>query len=314
MAPRSALFLPPKTLSSCIAAVIVRDTRGAGLPARDRFNVFPATPLVSVTQVFKGELRLTDTAFSVTDAANAQALPSAFVVTPQNKPTVSWSTGDVFAVTVGFFPDAWLKLGANLNENSMPTKIKKALQVFESNKKQKECWVSFCDILHLVWQENRRSNGLADWPGSDRLSDWAMFLMNRLATTKPGQSARTMERRLRRWTGRSRQQLDHIVAVEDLHRRSVKTPSYQWRVWQLMRGFRISHIWGALCVARRGFRQQNSTGSSKQRNHSGAIGCWESGSELLSTWLVSVYQVRNLIGIQFQLDQRPVYAQRFRNR
>jgi hypothetical protein len=56
--PKSVLLLPPRDLSSCISVAIFRDTRGVTLNDAERFNYFPASPLVSVTCMITGELRL----------------------------------------------------------------------------------------------------------------------------------------------------------------------------------------------------------------------------------------------------------------
>lgn len=224
MQPKSALLMPPGDLSSCIAAAILRDTRGIRLSDRDRFNFFPATPLVSVTSIIEGEIFLADAGGDLGETIKSEPLPPLFITPPQDRPTVSWSTGEVCAVTVGFFPDAWLKLGSGLNENAISAAIAEAFAVFGARSRPIDDWSKFCGVLQPVWRAKRRASGLADWPGSDRLSDWSRFLLGRIAMTSTGQSVRTLERRLRHWTGGTRQHLDHHVAVEDLHRRSVETP------------------------------------------------------------------------------------------
>lgn len=48
------LWLPPLALAGCVRAVMLRDTRGRGLPPEARDNYFPATPLVSLIWWFQG--------------------------------------------------------------------------------------------------------------------------------------------------------------------------------------------------------------------------------------------------------------------
>lgn len=229
--------MPPRNLSSCIAAAIFRDTRGASLSDRDRFNFFPATPLVSVTHILEGALFLTDASGDLDETIKSEPLPSLFITPPQDRPIVSWSSGEVCAVTVGFFPDAWLKLGSDLNENAISKTVAEAFEAFGARSRPTDDWPRFCGILQPIWQAKRRADGLADWLGSDRLSDWSRFLLGRIAVMTKGQSARTMERRLRHWTGRTRQHLDHHVAVEDLHRRSIETPEMSMAVLAAEAGF-----------------------------------------------------------------------------
>lgn len=220
MEPRSVLFLPPKPLASCIAAAIFRDTRGTCLADADRFNYFPASPLVSVTVVLSGELRLVPAIGDLSMAQNAKALPPLSVTPPQDHPTISWSPDAVAAVTVGFYPDAWTKLTSGIPNDSVAT----LLNTFDKGADPDASWHVFCKTLLPVWEHRRFAGGIPDWPGSDRLSDWSLFLFSRLAQTAPGRSMRTLERRLKQWTGRTRQDLDRYAAIEDLHRRTIKTP------------------------------------------------------------------------------------------
>ena len=111
MHPVSKLFLPSPALAGCVFAGIYRDTRGVRLSENDRVNHFPASPLVSVTRVTCGELRVLP---GTTDRRAAQAAAAAaplFVTEPQDMPLSSWSPGEVTAISIGLYPDAWLILG-----------------------------------------------------------------------------------------------------------------------------------------------------------------------------------------------------------
>ena len=222
MKPTSILLRPPKQLSSCIAAAIFRDTRGTCLTDVDRFNYFPATPLVSISLVIVGDLRLVHSIDNLIAARQAPPLPSLSITALQAQPMVSWSPGEVCALTVGFYPDAWVKLGASPSEGTMPEAVRAALRNFSSNPNPQSSWQAFCRSLLPIWEVKRNAGGIPDWPGSDRLADWSRYLFNRVNTTAPGRSVRTLERRLRRWSGQSRQHLDHYAAIDELHRRTVK--------------------------------------------------------------------------------------------
>lgn len=224
MQPSSFLLLPPKQLSSCVAAAIVRDTRGAALTDDDRFNCFPATPLVSVTRIVEGELRLVETLGSLQAARSSQPLPSLSVLRPHDCPTISWSPAGVYAITLGFYPDAWVTLGAGSMDGIALEDMEAILETFSPNHDPRSGWDLICDALSPLWEAKRHSGGMPDWPGSDLLSDWSRHLFGRVAMTAPGKSVRTIERRLRRWTGRTMQQLDHYSAMEDLHRRVAEDP------------------------------------------------------------------------------------------
>ncbi|MCR9136610.1 MAG: helix-turn-helix domain-containing protein [Alphaproteobacteria bacterium] len=224
MKPKSILLSPPKSLSSCVAAGIFRDTRGADLSDTDRFNCFPTTPLVSATCIVAGELRLVDVVGDINGARSTPPMPGLSVMPPQDRPTVSWSPSDVCAFTVGFFPDAWRKLGGNPIEGALPEALGPLLSALGADRDPQVSWNSFCNTLVPVWNAKRHEGGIPDWPGSDRLSDWSGHLFQRIGRSAPGRSARTLERRLKQWTGKTRQHLDHFVAIEDLHRRTVEQP------------------------------------------------------------------------------------------
>lgn len=218
------LLLPPKELSSCIAAAVVRDTRGVSLVDKDRFNYFPATPMVSVTFLLAGELRMATTESSLAEVRGAKPLSAISITMQQDAPIVSWSPGEIYAVTVGFYPDAWMKLGCDLNVEIAPEAIRAAAGHFNAHSNPQSIWKTLCDALLPVWRQSRHADGLPDWSGSDRLADWARHLFTRVAVTAPGRSARTFQRRLRYWTKGTKQSLDHYAAVEDLHRRIVAEP------------------------------------------------------------------------------------------
>ena len=49
-------------------------------------------------------------------------------------------------------------------------------------------------------------------------------MASRIAQSATGRSMRTLERRLRQWTNKSRQELEHYAAIEQLHRLLVAEP------------------------------------------------------------------------------------------
>jgi len=225
--PKSLLFLPPKQLSSCVAAGIFRDTRGVALGDADRFNFFPASPLVSVTHVIEGELQL------VGDRAgraqrikpgHTKIMPRQFVLSPQDEPIVSWSAGPVVALTVGIYPDAWMQLGHGFGSEIVPDGLSAALSAFSLNQQEEASWCQFAEHFSRTWQKARSKNSFPEWSGSDRLHDWSRYLLNRLALAGPGRSVRTLERMIKRWSGQTRQSLAFYAAIENLHRSRVERP------------------------------------------------------------------------------------------
>lgn len=221
---KSLLLPPPKGLSSCFAVGIFRDTRGVQLSDLERFNYFPAAPLVAATLVIDGELRFVQQA-GLEQAQKARPLPRMSVTAPQDQPTISWSPGPVAALTIGFYPDAWSQLGYGFDSAASPVPLASALSSFDGSVDPQAEWVSFCDQFSTVWQAAREMGKGSDWIGSDRVSDWSRYLMTRLSTRTTGHSVRTVERHLKRITGQTRQSLSFYAAIEDLHHRRVKAPN-----------------------------------------------------------------------------------------
>lgn len=225
MRPTSLLLLPPKQLSSCLAAAIIRDTRGAALSEADRFNCFPATPLVCMTQTVEGEIRMIDALGDVKAAQKTSPKPSLFVMYPNDRPTIGWCPAEVYTITLGFYPEAWVKLGAVSKDDAIPEDLAGHVQRFADNQDPRSGWDVFCKTLAPLWEAKRNAGGMPDWSGSDLLSDWSRHLFSRIAMTTPGRSIRTIERRIKHWTGSSVQQLNRYLAIEEIHRHMVKDPA-----------------------------------------------------------------------------------------
>jgi AraC-like DNA-binding protein len=221
--PTSSLHLPPAQLSGCIFAAIIRDTRRVRLSDADRLNHFPASPLVSATCVIEGEVRLVPREGGLEAARLAPPMPRLTVTPPQDVPITSWSSGPVFAVSVGFYPDAWAKIASAQADRAVPGVLSDAFQAFENGDNSEESWARFCEILGPFWRSARNTGGLPDWSGAPRLTDWSRALLGRAALAGPGRSIRALERRIRRWSGQTRQSLAFYAELENLHQLSTKS-------------------------------------------------------------------------------------------
>jgi len=211
--PVSKLLLPPPALAGCIFAAVYRDTRGAQLSERDRVNHFPASPLVSVTRVIHGELTVLPSGSGGGSTAPATTSPSLVVMGPQVMPVSSRSPGDVTAISVGLYHDAWLQLGGDPGFRHAPQSLVDALARFGDAADPERGWHILCAGLEGVWK-HRRPPG---WPGISGIADWAQATLTRAALAGPGRSLRTLERRLRRMSGQTRRSLDFYSAFENLH-------------------------------------------------------------------------------------------------
>lgn len=210
MTPRSFLLCPRTDLAGCVYALILRDTRGSQLAERDRYNHFPASPLVSVSVVIQGTLRL---------VPQDQDLPRVTVTPPLDKPVTSFSVGPIAAVSLGVYPEAWARLGPS-GQSDLTNALLAAFQDFGVGADPKAHWDLFCAKMGPVWTKAREEN--MAWTGSRRLGDWSRSLIVRAAAGGPGKSIRALERRLKRLSGQTRQALKFYTDFEDLHRLSVQ--------------------------------------------------------------------------------------------
>lgn len=222
MTAYSELLLPPPALASCISAGIFRDTLRANLSDCDRLNYFPANPLFAVSRVFEGQLHM---AHRLTDIEALRAtgpIPHLMATPPQEGPICSWSPAGLRVITVAFYPDAWAALGGNANGGALPDSVQSAMMSDATD--IAHYWDALCASLTSVWDSTREDPALPlGWAGSHRVADWARHITTTAALSGTGRSLRSLERRLRRLTGLSKQSLDFFARVEDLHARSQST-------------------------------------------------------------------------------------------
>jgi AraC-like DNA-binding protein len=218
--PKSVLLLPPKHLSNCIAVGIFRDTRATSLAELDRFNYFPAAPLVTATYIMDGELRLVPVPGGIDCARAAPPMHRMSIRPPQNHPTQSWSPGTVTALTLGIYPDAWAQMGYHADTGTTPAPLVAAFDAFHHADDPTAGWAKLCARFSPTWHAARTTT----WAGSDRVSDWSRHVLTKLAVGHVGRSARTLERRLKHLTGHTMQSLNFFTAIEDLHRRTIHAP------------------------------------------------------------------------------------------
>jgi AraC-like DNA-binding protein len=218
-------------LFGCLFAAIVRDTRGVDLSDKDRFNYFPASPLFSVTYVISGEIRLVSPRGGVKEAQAEPPMSQLTVAPPQLGPTVSWSVGRVFAVSLGVYPDAWQKL---MERYDISSRLELA---FMDGADITDCWTQFCMALLPCWQSVRGSSALSEMARLPQISDWSRALITRVALAGPGRSVRALERRLKRWSGQSKQSLAFYAAIEDLHRSVIQLKSSPLASLAVERGY-----------------------------------------------------------------------------
>lgn len=220
-AARSELWLPGAALTSCMRAVIVRDTRAAALSDEQRYNHFPATPMCSIAWYLSGSVQLCDPHARVSlGAPGALAAPVMFCG-PFDHPVTTRNPGPMHAVVLLLMPDA-LSLMTGLDPGAHLNRISPAEDVFDG------AWLAMCEavktahddeqrvqtiesFLHPLWQRARPKTTLA----GRYLSDWSQSLALRAATSGLGRSLRQAERRIKKWTGRPLRELRGLGRSED---------------------------------------------------------------------------------------------------
>lgn len=235
MKPTAKLLLPPSDLSSCVFAAIYRDTRGAALPDADRFNHFPASPLVCVTAVGHGELRFIAGGADRQAAQNAAPSSQQFVLAPQSTPVTSWSPGDVTALTVAFYHDGWLSLGGEAACTTPPAALAPALRHLNHTMCEDldTAWDLFCDALRLAWKETQPETRFA----SRRMTDWVHAVMRDAALSSAGRSLRSFERMLKRKSGHTKRALDFFTSFEALQHLVKEHPDHSLAELALAAGY-----------------------------------------------------------------------------
>jgi AraC-like DNA-binding protein len=219
MPAAARLLLPRPALAGCLFAGLWRDTRGAALDDAQRLSHFPASPLIGVTWVLAGEIRLLAPG-GFARRHSVPPLPRVSVAGPQNHPTTSWTPGPVLALSLGVYPDAWARLtgGLPLPAADQPPVAAPDLLARLTDDAALD-WDRLQDAVSALWHE-------AEGAPHARLGDWARSLAARAALSGPGTSLRSMERRIRRWTGQTRGALSLFAGVDDLHARvSRATPA-----------------------------------------------------------------------------------------
>lgn len=219
MPPISKLFLPPPDLAGCLMAGIYRDTRGANLSDADRMNHFPASPLVAASLVQLGTLHMLPAGTGWQEAAQTSPLPRKSVISPQDVPVTSWAQGDVVALTVGIYPDAWRALGGDGACSILPPVLDEAIERFDYAGTAAEGWAALCDKLESAWRAARSDS----WRPVARISDWSTALATRAALSGAGRSLRSIERKIKRYSGHTQSSLNFFSNIERLHEQSQRS-------------------------------------------------------------------------------------------
>lgn len=190
---------PPTSLASCVRAYVVRDTTGRPLlPAEQRFNHFPASSMCNISWVVAGEVQV---------QGLEPLMPRVALGGPQTRPRISYNPGPVHAFIVLFFPQALHALtGLDMSRHTdrfvaLDTVLdgpwlELSRQVMEATDDDSRMAL-VGQFLEARWQAARASGAA---PGSV-VTDWVNSMAAHVALSGWGRSARSIERRIKVWTG-----------------------------------------------------------------------------------------------------------------
>jgi hypothetical protein len=222
----SEIVWPRQAIAGCVFCMIIRDTRGVALDHAQRFNFFPAAPLISVMWAVTGEWHLIDRPDQMARPWTGTRFPGLALFGPQLGPLVSWNPGETYAITVAFYPDAFSAMtGIDLSQ------IKERMTSAEGVLPQP--MLELCrDFLDVVRREGAEKglSVLEDrieslWagtrpPGARPMTwvrEWTRSLALRATRTGLGRSTRQVARRVKSWTGVSQRDLLGLGHTERLY-------------------------------------------------------------------------------------------------
>lgn len=219
MQDHARLWLPPLSLSGCVRAAVLRDTRGAGLEGDALLNHFPATPLMSLIWWLQGRADVLD------EPGFAQGVgaggPGVLVVAgPFSNPCVSRCRGDVHVLQLLFQPDALHAL-TGVEPASLLNRVQPPRGLLPAD------WLAWAaevasapdDDTRLAMIESflvpRWQAVAAGRPPLGRYRAWAEHLALRAATSAAGRSVRQAERRIKAWAGLPMRELRALSRAEE---------------------------------------------------------------------------------------------------
>lgn len=190
-------------MAQCILGGFVRDTRGCGLSAEQRFNHFASVPICGLSVMFEG----TGRTVSRVDPGASEPMARTLFSGPQSQATTSWNDGDMYGIIIAFYPDALTALlGVSMQEfsdKSVPLdhvpegRARDVLERASLTGDASNAFEMVQDGLAPLWQDVRPEQSSF----GRMIGDWSRSLMVNAALSGAGQSLRQMQRRVKAATG-----------------------------------------------------------------------------------------------------------------
>jgi AraC-like DNA-binding protein len=221
----SQIVWPRPAVTGCVFCMIVRDTRGAALDQRQRFNFFPASPLCSVAWTFAGDCHLIDQPEQMECPWTGTKFPALAFFGPQLGPLVSWNPGETYAITIAFYPDAFSAMtGIDLSqikermasvEEVLPSPMLELCRDFFDVVRREDAEKGLAgleDKIESLWAGTRPGTRPMTW-----VTDWSRSLALKATRTGLGRSTRQVARRVKSGTGVSQRDLQGLGHTEQLY-------------------------------------------------------------------------------------------------
>lgn len=219
---KAELILPGIALSGCIFAAFIRDTRECGLNDAQKFNYFAASPLCAISWCFAGSGHIINNPEQFGNPQIAPLMPSIVFSGPQQRPSASWNNGDIYALTICFYPEAFSAL-TGIDMHKYINRVVPIDGLFEGDflalvksafcdEDARSFFSRFEDQLKPEWQGVHQHDNFT----SNRISDWCRSLATRAAIGGIGRSVRQIERRIKNWTGQSQRDLGRYSRSEEV--------------------------------------------------------------------------------------------------
>lgn len=216
-----AQFLPPRAeLAQCILGGFLRDTRGCALRVEQRFNHFAASPLCALSLSFDGAWRLMSGPGDFAEPSAAPLMPPALFSGPQDHPTSSWNDGDIYAISVVFYPDAMAALfGVSMERFANQTvpldhlPHGTALQGIKDAIACRDALLAYetlQEVFAPLWQEVRPQQSHF----GRMIGDWSRALVVNAALSNPGRSLRQLQRRVKAMAGQPHKRVQTFAKSE----------------------------------------------------------------------------------------------------
>jgi AraC-like DNA-binding protein len=218
---RQRLYLAPASLRGAVAAIVCRDTRGAGFDSAQRLSHFPATPLVCLSWFQGVEAGLVERAG---DGPRWRPFGAAAVLSgSQSQPTVSWTSTGGWGGMICFTADAAQALfgidWSLIHDRFIPAEavLGAAWQpLLQSLVEAADDAAALAALeRHLAPRWRALQGGASPWSSLRMLGrHWVARMALQSREWRATHSPRQVERRIKAHSGRSLRQWQALVKTE----------------------------------------------------------------------------------------------------